>query len=283
MSNEQIVEQIQNGINVTENQERLWLKNRKFVLMIIKQYCGFTEDLDDLEQQGFLGLITAAMKFRPDKGTKFITYSAYWIKQSIFRYNEACCGSIRVPAYMKANIRKYERYRQECKNQNGRFPTDEEMCIELGISHRSLESLERTIHNMRCVSLDAPAAGSEDDSGKALDSLADDQDIEGAVTYSVYRKELHEELNQAMEPLDRDTRGMVYSIYYQGNTVGRTAAMFRCSRQNVHEKIGKGFYQILHSSNRSRLEGFMGEGFRYREKTYSNYADLEEVEHEFIV
>jgi DNA-directed RNA polymerase specialized sigma subunit len=52
MSNEQIVEQIWNGIDVAKNQERLWLKNRKFVLPIIKRYCGFTDDLEDLEQQG---------------------------------------------------------------------------------------------------------------------------------------------------------------------------------------------------------------------------------------
>lgn len=283
MSNEQIVEQIQEGIKVKENQEKLWLKNRKFVLSIIKQYCGFTEDLEDLEQQGFLGLITAAMKFRPDKGVKFITYSAYWIKQSIFRYNEACCGSVRVPAYMKANIRKYERYRQEYRNRNGRFPSDEEMCQELKISLRSLESLEKTIHNMRCVSLDAPAAGSEDDTGKKLDILESEQDIEEAITYSVYRRELHEELYQAMKMLEKETREMVYSIYYQGNTVAHTAAMFRCSRQTVHDRVGKGFYQILHSPLRPRLESFMGDGFRYSEKIYSNYAELDKVESEFIV
>lgn len=279
MSNEEIVEQIQNGIDITKNQERLWIKNRKFVLMIIKKYCGFTEELEDLEQQGFLGLITGAMKYQRNKGVKFLTYSAYWIKQSIFRYYESCC--IRIPEYMKINIRKYERYRQEYRNQNGNFPSDEESCKELRISPYLLRSLEKTIYNLHCISLDTPAT--EDDTRTILDMLESDMEIEETVTYSVYRKELHTELEQAMKLLEKETREIIYSIYYQGNSMESTATILHCSRQNIYNRIGKGFYKILHSPYRARLESFMWEGFQYNEKVYYNYAELDNIENEFII
>ncbi len=48
--NEEIVEQIQQGIDVTANQERLWRKNQGFVRYIIRKACGFVDD--DLEQEG---------------------------------------------------------------------------------------------------------------------------------------------------------------------------------------------------------------------------------------
>lgn len=283
MSNEQIVKQIQAGIDVKENQERLWKNNRKFVLSIIMRYCGFTEELDDLEQQGFLGLLTASAKYRPEQGTKFITYSAYWIKQSIFRYNENCAGSIRVPAYMKSNIRKYEQFRYVYRNEHGRYPSEAELCQELKLSPYSLMRLEETIHSMRAVRLDEPAYGVDADEC-FLAFLQSDEDLEETVTYSVYRAELHSELEKALKILDPVTRNMIYSVYYQGYSKARTAELFRCSKQNVCERIGKGFYRILHSPHREILEGFLGDGCRYNEYAYSEYADLDvEVDNKFLV
>ena len=58
MSNEEIVEQIQKGIEVTANQERLWKNNERFVRWVVRKYIGACckEDLEDFMQQGFIGL-----------------------------------------------------------------------------------------------------------------------------------------------------------------------------------------------------------------------------------
>ena len=57
--------------------------NLKFVVSIAKQYRGNGVSFDDLIEEGNMGLITAAMKFDPSKGCKFITYAVYWIKSYI--------------------------------------------------------------------------------------------------------------------------------------------------------------------------------------------------------
>lgn len=69
MSNEEIVKNIQNGTDVTLNQERLWNNNKGMVYKVIRR-CGIHgEDIEnDLAQQGFIGLINAAVKYSQQKG-----------------------------------------------------------------------------------------------------------------------------------------------------------------------------------------------------------------------
>ena len=96
-------------------------------------------------------MIIAAQKYKPDKGTRFITYAAFWIKQSIIRYSEQCAGSVRVPAYMKVNIRNYERFCADYKSQTGGHPPEGEICQALGINKRSLKILEKVIYEVNAI------------------------------------------------------------------------------------------------------------------------------------
>ena len=281
MSNEEIVEQIQQGIDVTLNQERLWKNCRKYIKYLIRKMCGFGNDIEDLEQQGFIGLITAAMKYDSKAEVKFLTYATYHIRASIFRYNANCCSSVRVPAYLKTNIRKYERIRQQYKNDKGRYPTEDEYMAELHISMKALLHLEKIIHNMNAVSVDWSI--SDDGETTLLDMLESDENIEDLVTYSIYNKELKIALDSALSILDADTRTFIQSVYYQRNTREYTAKIFGCSKQNVSVKIERGFWKILHSSHLKELESFMPEGYRCKESLFSEYVEVEDADNEFLL
>ena len=63
--------------------DRLVRANLKFVVTIAKPYRGKGVPFDELISEGNMGLITAAMKFDPSKGCKFITYAVYWVKSYI--------------------------------------------------------------------------------------------------------------------------------------------------------------------------------------------------------
>ena len=282
MSNEEIVMQIQNGVDVTVNQERLWKNNRKFIRRMVKKVCGFTEDTEDLEQQGFIGLITAAIKYNPAAGASFLTYAGHYIHSSISRYSENCCQSVRIPVYLKSRIRRHEQMRQQYRNNKGREPTEQEYMEHLHISQKSLHCLEKTIQNMRMVSIDMELPGS-DGSISLLDMLQSGENIEEWVTYSVYSRELKEALDAALSILDHETSAMIQSVYYQGNTREWTARIFGCSIQNVSVRISAGFWRILHSSHRTELESFMWEGYKYNEFAYSEYAGTEDEENEFLI
>lgn len=285
MSNEEIVENIQKGIHVAANQERLWEKNRKFVQWQVRKLCGISErnsDFDDYEQEGFIGLLAAAAKYDKKRGTGFLTCAGWHIRAAIIRYSENCSASVRVPVYLKERIRKYESLRQQCRKEKGRFPTREEFLEDMLISEKSLDHLEKTLCNMKIVSIDQ--RGSSDSSeGALLDLLQSDENIEELITYSVYIKDLKRALDSALSILDMGTKTAVWSVYYQGNSMGQTAQILGCSAQAVSEKIHRGSWKILHSSHRKELESFMPEGYRYNEYAYSEFAEIKGSGSEFLI
>lgn len=278
MSNEEIVEQIQKGIGVTANQERLWQKNRGFVARCIKKHVGGCDgqDFDDFMHEGFIGLMEAARSYDAGKGVKFLTYAEYGIRRCVYRYNGLNTCMVRVPEYLKTRMRKLAAFKQEYREQFHREPEPEEIQSALRISYRSLCHLEKTMLNMRTRSLDEYIS---DDGGSSLgDMLSTDEKIDELAGSGEYQKELHEELEKALSILDYKTSLMIRCAYYQRNTYTRTAQIFGCSRQAVDERIKKGFYKILHSKHREKLESFMWEGYHVNSRRLSDYVDMEEID-----
>lgn len=228
-------------------------------------------------QQGFIGLISAAGKYRPEGGTKFLTYAEKHIKTAIFRYNGCNASSVQIPEYLKTRMRKLAAFRQDYREKFNRDPDPGEIQRALRISARSLCHLEKTLLNMRTRSLDEYI--SEDGGSSLLDLLSTDEKIDELAGSSEYQRELHNELDAALRILDHKTALMIRCAYYQGNGYAGTAKVFGCSRQAVDKRIKKGFHRILHSEHRKKLEGFMWEGYHVDPRRLSDYVDLEEIEH----
>lgn len=277
MSNEEIVDQIQKGIEVTANQERLWKNNERFVRWVIRKHIGdcCREDLEDFMQQGFIGIISAASKYRPEAGTKFLTYAEKHIKTAVFRYNGCNTSSVHIPEYLKARMRKLAAFWLRYRTAFKRDPDPEEIQKALCISARSLCYLEKSLLNMRIRSLDEYIS---EDGSNLFDLLSIDEKIDDLVGGSEYQRELHNELDAALGILDQKTALMICCVYYQGKGYARTAKIFGCSRQAADERIKKGFYKILHSKHREKLESFMWEGYRMDPRRLSDYVDMEEID-----
>lgn len=278
MSNEEIVEQIQKGIDVTANQERLWNQNKGFVAWCIKKYvvsCS-KQDFNDFMQEGFIGLVEAAHFFDAGKGAKFTTYAEYRIRKYLYRYNGSNTYMVRVPEYLKTRMRKLVEFKKDYREKFHKEPEPEEIQRTLHISYRSLCHLEKTMLNMSTASLDEYI--SEDEDTKLIDLVASDEKIDDLVGGSEYQKELHKELEDALSILDQKTALMIRCVFYQKYGYERTAAIFNCSRQWVHECVNKGFYRILHSKHREKLESFMWEGYRMAPQRLSDYVDMEEID-----
>ncbi len=278
MSNEEIVKQIQNGIEVRNNQERLWQENKGFVVQCIKKYVGrcAEQDFDDFLQEGFIGLVEAARSFDNRKGVKFLTHAEYSIRKFVYRYNGLNTYMVRIPEYLKTRMRKLAAFKKEYWEEHHREPEPKEIQKTLRISYRSLCHLEKTLMNMRIRSLDEYL--SEDADVSFLDMLSTDERIDELAENSEYQRELHEELEGALSILDSKTALMVRCAYYQRNNYARTAKIFGCSRQVVDERIKRGFYKILHSKHREKLESFMWEGYHVDPRRLSDYVDMEEID-----
>lgn len=278
MSNEEIVEQIQKGVYVTANQERLWKNNRGFVVQCIKKFVGSCceQDFNDFLQEGFIGLVEAAHSFDTTNGVKFLTYAEYRIRKSVYNYNGLNTYMVHIPEYLKARMRKLAAFKQQYRKEFHKEPEPEEIQKALCISYRSLRHLEKTILSMSTKSLDEYISGDGDTS--LLDMLSTEERIDELAGGSEYQRELHEELEKALSILDQRTALMIRCIYYQQNNYTRTAEIFGCSKQAVNERIKKGFYKILHSKHRETLESFMWEGYHVDPRWLSDYLDMEEID-----
>jgi len=149
--------------------ERLIESNMRLVINIAKTYRNRAIPLEDLIQEGAIGLMQAAERFDPDKGFRFSTYATHWIKQAIGRAIDNKSKAIRLPAHVSQTLRRIERERGRLSRELGHEPSPEQIAVALGISAKKLLTLLQSSQEL--LSLDMTVG---DSSGMTLGGLIRD-------------------------------------------------------------------------------------------------------------
>ena len=199
MTNEQLAIRIRAGIDEAVNMLQLWQQNKGFVYKTAKKYAQYAE-LDDLMQEGYLGLCEAVRHYKPEQGVLFLSYAAFWIKQQMFRYVEKCGSAVRISSGTKNQILRYKKLRAEYKMLCGEDPTDSQMSIFLGVSREKLEDIKKALRMGKIESLSKPIGG-EDDSLLLGDMVASDEDIEEDVMTRLDKSQFFETLWETVDEL----------------------------------------------------------------------------------
>lgn len=126
--------------------DRMVRANLRLVVNIARGYTGKGLGLQDLIEEGNLGLLRAVEGFDPAIGTRFSTYASYWIKQSIKRALINTAKTIRIPAYMVELLSKWRRATTRLAEELGRTPTPEEIARVLGLASKKLPIIKKAIH-----------------------------------------------------------------------------------------------------------------------------------------
>ena len=129
-------------------------KNLRFVISVAKKYQNRGLPLVDLIGEGNLGLLTAARKFDPDHGVKFISYAVWWIRQAILAAIARHGRTVRVPLNRTADLSRIVRASEALRQELRREPTAEEIAAALSLSVDIVQSLAAL--NAAEVRLDAP-------------------------------------------------------------------------------------------------------------------------------
>ena len=133
--------------------EQMIRANLRLVVKIAQDYAGLGLPLLDLISEGNIGLMKGVERFDPGRGTKFSTYGAWWIKQSVRRALANQSKTIRLPVHLVDKLAKMRRIAMQLFDELGREPTDEELGKEIGITPARVAQLRRI--SMRPTSLNA--------------------------------------------------------------------------------------------------------------------------------
>jgi RNA polymerase primary sigma factor len=148
--------------------EALVLHNLPLVLSIAGRFRHSDLSYDDLIQEGILGLIKAADRYDPDRGTRFGTLAVWWIRQSIGRAIANTGRTIRLPVNRAWKLGQLRRYTAQLSQESGNDPPVEQVAEMAGVSTEAAAGLLRDGQSV--VSLDAPA---DPDDRAALERVAD--------------------------------------------------------------------------------------------------------------
>jgi RNA polymerase primary sigma factor len=135
-------------------------RNLRFVVSVAKKYQNRGLPLIDLIGEGNVGLLTAARKFDPDQGVKFISYAVWWIRQAILSSLARQGRTVRVPLNRTADLSRVMRASALLRDKLGREPTPDEVAQLTGISQEIVSALLSL--NSADIRLDAPLGADGD-------------------------------------------------------------------------------------------------------------------------
>lgn len=152
--------------------DQLVRSNLRLVVNIAKKYADRGMSLGDLIEEGNLGLIRAVDYFDPDRGVRFSTYAAWWIKQSIKRAMLENIQPVHIPTYMVALINQWRHTTAELESTLGRTPNLEEMAEIMHLPVRKAKVINRIVEILS--STGESCAGDETDEDQMLEAVLED-------------------------------------------------------------------------------------------------------------
>lgn len=250
MDNEQLVARIQAGENEAENMLQLWVQNKAFIGTMAWKYSGLAE-MEDLEQEGFIGLCEAVRHYEPCKEVPFINYAAFWIRQAMRRYVDNCGAVVRLPSNMYDWIRKYKKTLREYRQEYKEWPSDSALCWLMGVNRKKLQEIQRAVRMADIGSLDAPLEGAEDGELTVLDTVSSREDLEEDACQRMDSAKLAHAVWVAVDQLPGDLPAAVRLRYQDGLTLEKTGQVLGVSRERVRQLENKAF-RILRQPHRCK-------------------------------
>jgi RNA polymerase primary sigma factor len=198
-------------------QEKLVRSNLRFVVSIAKKYVGNGVPLEDLINDGNVGLVKAAERFDPERGFKFISYAVWWIRQSILVSVSENSRMIRMPMNRVGLAQKATKMSRQLEQDLGRDPDAEELAKELGVTREEIE--EVTTFSQATLSLDQPVHDEGNDS-TFVDQIVDDRNA--SPDQGAYADSLKRDMARALEALTDRERTILVRYYGLNGVKART-------------------------------------------------------------
>ncbi|GAB4249676.1 MAG: RNA polymerase sigma factor RpoD/SigA [Vicingaceae bacterium] len=236
--------------------DRLVRANLRFVISVAKQYQNTGLTLEDLINEGNLGLIEAAKRYDHTKGFKFISYAVWWIRQSILKAAADNSRTIRLPHNRLGEIQKINKASSEFEQQYEREPTPEELAE---ILEMELDKVENSLQmSKKQASLDAPMANDEDNN--SLISVITN-DTTPSPTDTLIQESLSTDIERTLSYL-KGMEAEVIRLFYglsgrKEMTLEEIGNNFGLTRERIRQIKERGLRRLRRLSRTNNLQTYL--------------------------
>lgn len=237
--------------------ETLTKANLRFVVSVAKQFQNQGLSLEDLINEGNLGLIKAAKRFDETRGFKFISYAVWWIRQSIMQAIAEQSRMVRLPLNRVGTLNKLSKAFRLLEQEYERKPTPQELAKELEIGVDDVADALQLYG--RQISMDAPFSKDEDNKNSLLDTLIIDQQ---APDTELMKESLRKEVETVLATLP-EREATVIQMYFGINnehpsTLEEIGERFNLTRERVRQIKEKALRSLRYTSRSNSLKTYLG-------------------------
>ena len=238
--------------------EKLTRANLRFVVSVAKQYQNNSLSLNDLINEGNLGLVKAAQRFDETRGFKFISYAVWWIRQSIIQALAEQSRLVRLPINKVGSLSKINKAFSELEQKYEREPSPDELSQLLDISPEDIESTMQV--SSRHVSVDAPFSDGE--SGSLMDVLENKQ-ADSADEYMDFQDSLRIECERTLATLTDRERDVIKLFFGIGvphaMTLQDIGEHLGLTRERVRQIKDKAINKLRTTSRSDSLKAYLAQ------------------------
>lgn len=263
LTNEQLAARIQAGENVSQNMARLYDQMKGFIHSMAWKYRGYGVEMEDLAQEGFLGLYDAVAGYDQSQSANFLTYAGKWVRHKMVRYIQTNGRGLRLPYHLQEKQSEYDRFCKVFESEHGREPTEAAIAAYLRLTPEQVRQIREGVRRASLVSLDSPVTGKDGNQDTTVGELvASAGCLEDEILEQVQQEELNRVLWECVDSLPDRLPEVIRRRYQGGEPLRQIGVTIGLSTERVRQIEKAALKELRKPSRAKRLRPFLPEADR---------------------